>query len=520
MFGPSNMLLVAISLFTTVCQGFIFPAPPSRASEIAVSKIAWEDVAESEGDPAFFGASPKSKEQADQYTSEELDSLGGDSSFLEGSPKSSLPPPPPPPFTPSPPPQKVSSLSDIDAYADSLVAKGIFFDQDGDLLDATGGDSSFLSPPPPPPLAPTPTPTPTPKTPSPKKKNVWSFAQARDYARSYGFTSQAEHDEYYCPGAYALPRDPVSAYPNSFTSWTDYLGLPSPQLIRISLPILPQPGLFKFASWRTSFLGHGTDALLPKLGELKSLNCRMFEVEDVHSICSAVATLSNCARFEIFLMTRTSLTDSDLNKLKSGISSALSALVDDDNADDDTIRFFQVTNTTESTLHSLTLTACGLHPDSKRLFDPFNSRDSHVLSQIKRSGSVAVGDEDEKGRNLLIEAFNTCRRGGKLARDPQRIPRLKLLKKFGNPPSSPYPDRAEYESIKQEIIASVANIESEYINKLQPRSKSAPANVKLWKINSGLGPPPPEHFQAAEEPTTNGKTFVWDGENDEGAYFD
>ena len=56
-------------------------------------------------------------------------------------------------------------------------------------------------------------------------KTVWTFEEAREYARSFGFGSQAEYVEYRCPGAYALPRNPVEAFGERWTSWEDYLGL-------------------------------------------------------------------------------------------------------------------------------------------------------------------------------------------------------------------------------------------------------------------------------------------------------
>lgn len=52
----------------------------------------------------------------------------------------------------------------------------------------------------------------------------WTFAQARDYARSFGFRDEAEYKEYRCPGAYALPRDPESEFAAEWTCWGDYLG--------------------------------------------------------------------------------------------------------------------------------------------------------------------------------------------------------------------------------------------------------------------------------------------------------
>ena len=56
-------------------------------------------------------------------------------------------------------------------------------------------------------------------------KTVWTFEEAREYARSFGFGSKDEYVEYRCPGAYALPRDPVAAFGDRWTSWPDYLGL-------------------------------------------------------------------------------------------------------------------------------------------------------------------------------------------------------------------------------------------------------------------------------------------------------
>lgn len=57
------------------------------------------------------------------------------------------------------------------------------------------------------------------------RASPWSFPEARDYARSFGFANPEEYKEYRCPGAYALPRDPESAFPDEFTSWGDYLGV-------------------------------------------------------------------------------------------------------------------------------------------------------------------------------------------------------------------------------------------------------------------------------------------------------
>eukprot|EP00635_Sarcinochrysidales_sp_CCMP3193_P008371 CAMPEP_0118903702 /NCGR_PEP_ID=MMETSP1166-20130328/8469_1 /TAXON_ID=1104430 /ORGANISM="Chrysoreinhardia sp, Strain CCMP3193" /LENGTH=204 /DNA_ID=CAMNT_0006842935 /DNA_START=109 /DNA_END=723 /DNA_ORIENTATION=+ len=55
----------------------------------------------------------------------------------------------------------------------------------------------------------------------------WTFDEARSYARSFGFASEAEYKEYRCPGAYALPRDPEARYPE-WRGWDDFLSAPPP----------------------------------------------------------------------------------------------------------------------------------------------------------------------------------------------------------------------------------------------------------------------------------------------------
>jgi len=53
----------------------------------------------------------------------------------------------------------------------------------------------------------------------------WTFEEAREYARSFGFGSEEEYLEYRCPGAYALPRDPTSVFAEQWCGWDDFLGL-------------------------------------------------------------------------------------------------------------------------------------------------------------------------------------------------------------------------------------------------------------------------------------------------------
>mmetsp|Transcript_22650 Transcript_22650/g.29339 ORF Transcript_22650/g.29339 Transcript_22650/m.29339 type:complete len:213 (+) Transcript_22650:45-683(+) len=63
--------------------------------------------------------------------------------------------------------------------------------------------------------------------------NPWSFEEARQYARSFGFGSKEEYLEYRCPGAYALPRDPIKEFTNEWTSWSDFLGIEEEKMTQV-----------------------------------------------------------------------------------------------------------------------------------------------------------------------------------------------------------------------------------------------------------------------------------------------
>ena len=56
------------------------------------------------------------------------------------------------------------------------------------------------------------------------KRQVYSWEEARRKARSLGFQSKEEFEEYDCPGAYGLPRSPHEAYAHDWEGWGDFLG--------------------------------------------------------------------------------------------------------------------------------------------------------------------------------------------------------------------------------------------------------------------------------------------------------
>ena len=54
------------------------------------------------------------------------------------------------------------------------------------------------------------------------------FAEARSMARAMGMSSREEWDDYDCPGAYRLPKDPDVAWSAEWQGWEDWLGVTLP----------------------------------------------------------------------------------------------------------------------------------------------------------------------------------------------------------------------------------------------------------------------------------------------------
>ena len=59
-----------------------------------------------------------------------------------------------------------------------------------------------------------------------KARKLYTFAEARKKARSYGFISQEEFIDYECAGTYQLPKNCHEVWSGEFISWEDFLGVP------------------------------------------------------------------------------------------------------------------------------------------------------------------------------------------------------------------------------------------------------------------------------------------------------
>mmetsp|Transcript_23631 Transcript_23631/g.43918 ORF Transcript_23631/g.43918 Transcript_23631/m.43918 type:complete len:189 (+) Transcript_23631:119-685(+) len=58
-----------------------------------------------------------------------------------------------------------------------------------------------------------------------KKRGLYSFSEARKIARGHGFSTVEEFQEYDCPGAYQLPKNPHEVWAEDWKGWDDFLGI-------------------------------------------------------------------------------------------------------------------------------------------------------------------------------------------------------------------------------------------------------------------------------------------------------
>ena len=59
-----------------------------------------------------------------------------------------------------------------------------------------------------------------------KARKLYTYAEARKKARTYGFITQDEFIEYECAGTYQLPKNADEVWSEEWTNWDDFLGVP------------------------------------------------------------------------------------------------------------------------------------------------------------------------------------------------------------------------------------------------------------------------------------------------------
>jgi hypothetical protein len=234
--------------------------------------------------------------------------------------------------------------------------------------------------------------------------------------------------------------------------------------------------------WKDTVLGDGRDFFVPKPRTLRALN--MFLLESTYSndnhdsgtcdtliqsmpdpvpVLDECVVLSNCARFDILVVSRVenpvemiakslikqqhayqqhhsfsfnplqSWMDSpDLIVFHDSVQSQLSD--DDEELASELARHFVQIRGVPAVAEYLCTVAAGVamhprRPHRRVVFQPFSSRDAHILLQLKRTLETAVSTGPTALRIRLMITY--ALQAGKAARTPTRVPELELLRKAG-----------------------------------------------------------------------------------------
>ena len=223
----------------------------------------------------------------------------------------------------------------------------------------------------------------------------------------------------------------------------------------------PQENLFFSKSvkdvwrWKDAVLGDGRDFFVPKPKTLSALN-RYLVTQSPISLLSECCVLSNCARFEIIVLTENpdptsiqiSISQSLANQIQAYQDRPFAILQDqlsrfdtaslidfnapvcrDEVAVKDIVSHWNLISGEESVCRHLCLVAAGMaprpsRPDRPVPFRPFSSRDAHILLQLKRTRQLCTG-----GRlGLILDAALSA---GKACRTIEKVPELLPLKHYG-----------------------------------------------------------------------------------------
>lgn len=248
--------------------------------------------------------------------------------------------------------------------------------------------------------------------------------------------------------------------------------------------------------WKDTVLGDGRDYFIPRPRTLRALQQYLLlnDNDDDESMqVEECVILSNCARFEIFLVTNGSSNewqqnrDSDNNKadiLQERLSRRLIAqcrayqqeqkskpfawsnlpfdrpgnIIADpppvsNDEENDTLQWKHLDDPTAIARHVCQV-AAGLaprpsRPDRPVIFRPFSSRDAHILLQLKRT--LTTFDSNNSSCRRLGQLIRIALQAGKAARNVDRVPALQKLRPYGTGDSSysSAPPTALMEQVKE-----------------------------------------------------------------------
>jgi hypothetical protein len=219
--------------------------------------------------------------------------------------------------------------------------------------------------------------------------------------------------------------------------------------------------------WKDAVLGDGRDFFIPKPRTLKALQSFLQEgVNDANQIDGGVCVeecvvISNCARFEILLVTSNGVDPTPaisnllLHQMESyrkrpiqlnlpldwagaidpnaaNTSGGQNAVVPTSDQVEELVQYWTHVEGVRDITDHLCRVAAGMaqrprRPDRDIVFQPFSSRDAHILLQLRRTLQIA---QDATATYLSI-LLRYAIQAGKAARTPAKVPELQELRNYG-----------------------------------------------------------------------------------------
>lgn len=144
----------------------------------------------------------------------------------------------------------------------------------------------------------------------------------------------------------------------------------------------------------------------------------------------------------------------------------------------------------EEVSHHLCLVAAGMalrpnRPDRPVPFQPFSSRDAHILLQLKRTPF--------EGGNRIKLLLNAALSAGKAARDPQQVPALEQLRRdYGETGNSKYsiapPAAVTEAAAKAAVDLAVIPAVKDCVERLQAMTRTEPIVQLRRRVDETLAP--------------------------------
>ncbi|GMI05445.1 hypothetical protein TrVE_jg4577 [Triparma verrucosa] len=290
-----------------------------------------------------------------------------------------------------------------------------------------------------------------------------------------------------------------------------------------------------FSRWRTNTLGTGADYATPKLNHVRRLTSIV--VESGGGRVRSCAVLSNCQRFDVLITSpdddvdfvnelvagclareaeryaaanrEAGLRGSLLNGLRLFLDmpSSSSSWEEPDRGGEYEQILEHITTLTEPTEIAtyLALAAAGMN-NPKRPYNPYNSRDSHIMLQLKRclqTASIAPATTSSSPpRNAtVLDLLSVSLKCGSIARNENACPSIKSLKPYGKKYSPSTPSDL-LETVKSQVKREkIDPIIEEFVNEGSDFNAIIEFRTSSNEIGEALGINAQEVAKLIHEPT-------------------